>query len=753
MDYQIRLLTETKQAATEISSFAKSVTSIFKTGLGIGIAVAAFDKLADAMAAPINAAIEQEKAIASLNIALASSGDFSEANSKQFQALATEMQNLTTIQDDAALSAFALAKNLGLTDEQTKKTVKAAADLSAAFGVDLETATQAVAKSLEGQNGQLGRLIPQTKNFTEAQLKAGAALDFVSSRFAGAAEALTKTFGGATTQAKNSFGELLDTIGGFITQSPVIVFLINSASKAFASFNEFLIQNSGSIRIFVEKGIVFLIDSFSFLISIIQKGVIPVFNLLLAAFFGLFNATAEFGRFIGKLTDPITNVLVKGISFAVSAILDFIRVLSSIPGVDTGLASLGFDVKSIQKSLDGAAVSAAGFGDSFDVGKIRDDAQAFGNDLIVSLKTGADGVQSFLGDFDKKVGAFGKKTESLVGTSIANATRNGTKIGINSLNDADLQKLKEKIQKAYQDSLSNPFETFLKIGGIKVTKEFSSELQGQLAGSFQGLSKLVTEGAEGARKAVVGVLTAAAVALLGPVGQALGPLFDALSQGPEAIKSMIKQFTDAIPIIIQNIILAIPDLIVGIVDAIPILIQALVDSIPQLVDSLIAALPRIITSLVLQMPRIALALASSMPSVALKLATSLIGEAPKIVAAIIEGIAKGIGGAVSGAGKGIVGGVKSIGKKLGFAEGGIVPGGAPFTDRVSALLTPGEVVLNRDQVAAAQAEKISVLGAINNLAASISGGGSQNMTVNLVISEERLAQVILNLNRQGYRLA
>jgi lambda family phage tail tape measure protein len=39
----------------------------------------------------------------------------------------------------------------------------------------------------------------------------------------------------------------------------------------------------------------------------------------------------------------------------------------------------------------------------------------------------------------------------------------------------------------------------------------------------------------------------------------------------------------------------------------------------------------------------------------------------------------------------------SIGKIFGFSEGGVVPGGAPYTDRVPALLTPGEVVIPRNQ--------------------------------------------------------
>jgi hypothetical protein len=48
----------------------------------------------------------------------------------------------------------------------------------------------------------------------------------------------------------------------------------------------------------------------------------------------------------------------------------------------------------------------------------------------------------------------------------------------------------------------------------------------------------------------------------------------------------------------------------------------------------------------------------------------------------------------------------SMGKSfLGFNKGGIVPGGAPYTDRVPAMLTPGEVVIPRDKVNSAGASK------------------------------------------------
>ena len=54
----------------------------------------------------------------------------------------------------------------------------------------------------------------------------------------------------------------------------------------------------------------------------------------------------------------------------------------------------------------------------------------------------------------------------------------------------------------------------------------------------------------------------------------------------------------------------------------------------------------------------------------------------------------------SGGGMGSkLGGLFSMGRSFfKFAEGGVVPGGAPYTDRVPAMLTPGEVVVPRDKV-------------------------------------------------------
>ena len=68
--------------------------------------------------------------------------------------------------------------------------------------------------------------------------------------------------------------------------------------------------------------------------------------------------------------------------------------------------------------------------------------------------------------------------------------------------------------------------------------------------------------------------------------------------------------------------------------------------------------------------------------------------ANQLIRSGISGVLGGFGGS-RGGGSGIFGAVRGI---FGFQDGGVVPGGPPFTDRIPALLTPGEVVIPRDQV-------------------------------------------------------
>jgi len=63
----------------------------------------------------------------------------------------------------------------------------------------------------------------------------------------------------------------------------------------------------------------------------------------------------------------------------------------------------------------------------------------------------------------------------------------------------------------------------------------------------------------------------------------------------------------------------------------------------------------------------------------------------------IGGKLKGIGGFLGGLFGG--GGGSSFGSVFHANQGGVVPGGAPYNDRVPALLTPGETVIPRGESA------------------------------------------------------
>lgn len=99
---------------------------------------------------------------------------------------------------------------------------------------------------------------------------------------------------------------------------------------------------------------------------------------------------------------------------------------------------------------------------------------------------------------------------------------------------------------------------------------------------------------------------------------------------------------------------------------------------------------------------------------------------------------------VSGGG-GVFGKIKSA---FGFADGGEIPPGFP-NDSFPARLTSGENVLTGDL-----SDKLeSFLSSFDRRLLSMNNGSSQNVTINLQVGEQQLANVMLNLNKQGFRLS
>jgi hypothetical protein len=170
----------------------------------------------------VNAAVEQENAINRLSQALRASGDNSKSSLDDLTAFASGLQQVSRYGDEVVIGQLALAKSFGATNGQAKGLVEAAANLAATFGGSLEQRVQELGKALNGNVGRLGQLIPELKNFTKAQLDAGAATDLINSKFGGAAANELQTYEGRVTSMKNAISDFQEELGGLFTNSETV---------------------------------------------------------------------------------------------------------------------------------------------------------------------------------------------------------------------------------------------------------------------------------------------------------------------------------------------------------------------------------------------------------------------------------------------------------------------------------------------------------------------------------------------------
>lgn len=260
-------------------------------------------------------AIGQESAINRINQAMISAGTFTNAASLSFQKMADEIQRTTTVSDDAALSAAALARNFSKTNEQAEKLTLAALDLSAATGDSLESAVEKLGGTLSGSAGKLGKLVPDVNNLTEAQLKAGGAVDIIAGRFKGFAEGEVNTFAGAMAQLGNKFDEVLEKIGGLIVKSPAAVAAIKFVGDQFvrlgkaienidpAKVKETLLQVVDLGKVFVA----FVVQPVEFFIRAFRLAITAVALVVQAVFVGVIEAFSNMALSAVKIAGMFTD--------------------------------------------------------------------------------------------------------------------------------------------------------------------------------------------------------------------------------------------------------------------------------------------------------------------------------------------------------------------------------------------------------------------------------------------------------------
>lgn len=132
---------------------------------------------------------------------------------------AKDLQKSTTFEDDAIIAQQAFLAAQGRTETQIRKTIEAAIQLSSVTGDDLESSVKKLDMTYEGSIGRLGKLDSRFKDLTKEQLANGEAVDLVIKKYSGFAEAAAETGLGPMKQLENVWGDLKETLGGFVASA------------------------------------------------------------------------------------------------------------------------------------------------------------------------------------------------------------------------------------------------------------------------------------------------------------------------------------------------------------------------------------------------------------------------------------------------------------------------------------------------------------------------------------------------------
>jgi hypothetical protein len=284
-----------KGSGTEAQSLSEKLTDLAKSGA----ALAALNKIKDFGANAVQAYGEAEAAATRLDTALAL--NHMEGARAGLDDLAQSMQNLTGTDGDLITQMEAELVAQGKSEAQIQKLIKAAAGLSAATGDDLSTSVQKLNATYAGVEGQMGKLIPDLKDLSDEQLKAGAGVDLILEKYS----AFIGKSGNteiALKRAKESVGDLNEAIGQGL--SPIVnegAIVISGLAEALANVSP-TIKTLGAIMIAVATGA--------------MVGFVLATIALTAAKWGLFGAVLSV-----KIAEAANNpIMWAGIAAALAAV-------------------------------------------------------------------------------------------------------------------------------------------------------------------------------------------------------------------------------------------------------------------------------------------------------------------------------------------------------------------------------------------------------------------------------------------------
>ena len=212
----------------------------------------------------------QEQADVDLASALRTTGQGTAETAAEMKTFAAEMQAATIYGDEFVQGLMVQGLNLGVSSGQLKQVTVDALGLSKALKMDLNTSMRYVALAYQGEMTMLRRYIPllrQTEDQTEQ-------LAIVQKTAAAGFEQLkdqTRTSGGLIEQLSNVWGDLKETVGSFIAQSPVVLGFFAGLKARLQGADKWLERHRDDIQALADQGFVWLAQKAEAALEVIQN--------------------------------------------------------------------------------------------------------------------------------------------------------------------------------------------------------------------------------------------------------------------------------------------------------------------------------------------------------------------------------------------------------------------------------------------------------------------------------------------------
>lgn len=230
--YSFEILAELKAARASVDQFSKETqqnldkinfrTTVTAIRDGFDLARQFIGGVRDLTASFVNEALEADSAQRQLANAMRLTGEFTEASAEAAKEYADQLARVTRYSDDQVTSALALAKSYQLSNSEAKRLVTVATDLAAVTGTDLNTAVRKLAESYGENLRGLQKQFPELKKFSDEQLRAGAAVEFLGAKLRGSAQNDLQSYAGQIDQARKEVNEFQESIGFFLLRSAAV---------------------------------------------------------------------------------------------------------------------------------------------------------------------------------------------------------------------------------------------------------------------------------------------------------------------------------------------------------------------------------------------------------------------------------------------------------------------------------------------------------------------------------------------------